>query len=337
MMKDMIERYIYAVVRRLPEQSQEEIKNELRSNIYDMLPENPTDQQIEAALLELGSPRDLAVKYQPKERFVVSPRYYDDYLYTLKIVAIIFALISVASGLIEAVFTPITSDLFEKVVEIIASIFANAFQSLFTSFALVTLVFWIIEQVNLKKGSCEWKIADLPELPKPNTLKISRTEVILEIIFGTVFSVIWIMILSQYHEMIGYYVEGELIETFFNPVYLPTYVVLFIISLGVSLFVSALKLIKGQYTPGIAITYTIYEVLNAVLVISFLTIPDLIRPEFFTAISLDSGVAADVIASGVQTGFTVLTVFIAIVTTIGLISTWVKMIRFEKRTISLKK
>lgn len=336
-MKDMIERYIYAVVRRLPEQSQAEIKNELRSNIYDMLPENPTDQQIEAALIGLGSPRDLAVKYQPKERFVVSPRFYDDYLYTLKIVAIVFALISVASGLIEAILTPIHTDLFEKVVEIIASIFANAFQSLFTSFALVTLVFWIIEQVNLKKGCCEWKIADLPELPKPNTLKISRTEVIFEIIFGTVFSVIWIMVLSQYHPLIGYYVEGELIESFFNPLYLPTYVVLFVISLGVSLLVSAVKLIKGQYTTGVALVYTLYEVMNAVLVISFLTIPDLIRPEFFEAIALDSGVAAEVIASGVQTGFTVLTVVVAIGTIIGLITTWAKIIRFEKRTISVKK
>lgn len=40
---DMIDRYIYDVIRRLPEKERADVRQELRANIYDMLPEAPSD------------------------------------------------------------------------------------------------------------------------------------------------------------------------------------------------------------------------------------------------------------------------------------------------------
>ena len=89
-MKNMIERYVYDVIRRLPEDNREEVKKELYLNIDDMLGSNRSEEHIEQILLELGEPRLLALKYQTKERYLISPAYYDDYIRVLKVVIIIF-------------------------------------------------------------------------------------------------------------------------------------------------------------------------------------------------------------------------------------------------------
>jgi hypothetical protein len=330
-MKDLIERYIYAVVRRLPEASQEEIKEELKANIYDMLPGNPTEEHITKVLYDLGSPRDLAVKYQAKERYLVSPRYYDDYIHALKIVSMIFVLISMVSGLIEGILAPVETEIFEHIVSIIASTFAEAFQGLFGAFAIVTLVFWGIEQAQLKTSRCEWKVSDLPELPKQNALKISRTETIFEIVFETVFSVIFIMILSHYHTWIGYYSEANVFTPFFNPDVLGTFVLLFIVSLLSALCLSVLKLIKGRWSSNLAIFSTLYDLFSFGLLIFFLTQSNFVHPDFFQAISLDSGLSVAEIASGYETAIRVIIIIVTITTILSISTLWYKIIKAKHK------
>lgn len=87
-MKKIIERYIYAVTKRLPERMRDEVKEELNANIHDMLPKNPTDQDIDELLHKLGHPRELARNYHGEDRYVISPLFYDDYIQVLKIVSI---------------------------------------------------------------------------------------------------------------------------------------------------------------------------------------------------------------------------------------------------------
>ena len=45
-MENLIERYIAAVVQQLPEKERAEVAQELRSNIYDMLSDQPNDAEI---------------------------------------------------------------------------------------------------------------------------------------------------------------------------------------------------------------------------------------------------------------------------------------------------
>ncbi len=44
-MNNYIERYVNDVISRLPEKEREEVKKELQSNIYDMLPEGAEDAE----------------------------------------------------------------------------------------------------------------------------------------------------------------------------------------------------------------------------------------------------------------------------------------------------
>ena len=61
-MNDLIERYIYAVTRRLPRSKQEDMAKELRGLVEDMLLERcgeamPEEKDVRIVLTELGSPQ----------------------------------------------------------------------------------------------------------------------------------------------------------------------------------------------------------------------------------------------------------------------------------------
>lgn len=64
MKNDLIERYIYAVTKRLPQKVQKDISDELRTLIDDMLAERcgelvPEEKDIRVVLTELGTPEEL--------------------------------------------------------------------------------------------------------------------------------------------------------------------------------------------------------------------------------------------------------------------------------------
>ena len=104
--KNLIERYVYDVARRLPEKDREDVKKELRANIYDMLPQNAGDDTVKKVLYELGSPVSLAEKYRTRPRYLISPAYFDEYLNALKwilpLVGVLVMLIGFAVGGFDA-------------------------------------------------------------------------------------------------------------------------------------------------------------------------------------------------------------------------------------------
>ncbi|MGX4588376.1 HAAS signaling domain-containing protein [Paenibacillus chitinolyticus] len=181
---EVIDRYIYAVTQRLPEQQREDIKRELQSLIEDMLEERiPTGQaskeDVESVLLELGPPNELAAKYRGYERYLIGPILIDAYLTTLKIV-----LASIVIGL-TAVFIIDTflshSGNLDPVTSYLASLVTGAAQG----FAWVTVVFaWMEYRHRAGNGSRNkaWRPSDLPLIPDAK-LKINRIRPILSIFF----------------------------------------------------------------------------------------------------------------------------------------------------------
>jgi hypothetical protein len=72
-MSSLIDRYLYDITKRLPEKSRADVERELRSNIEDMLPEDPTDDDVVRVLTELGSPAKLSAAYRSNPRYLISP------------------------------------------------------------------------------------------------------------------------------------------------------------------------------------------------------------------------------------------------------------------------
>ena len=75
--KELTERYIYQVVRRLPKNQRDEVGMELYELIGDMYEEQP---DIEKVLEKLGDPSSFAKQYGAKERFLIGPEYFDTYM-----------------------------------------------------------------------------------------------------------------------------------------------------------------------------------------------------------------------------------------------------------------
>lgn len=142
MRDDIVERYVFAVVRRLPVAQRDDVSLELRSLIEEMVRDRQESEAPEkSVLLELGNPADLADRYRGEERHLIGPRYYDLYLLLLKIVGFAVSLGILISLAIGFAINPPGS--FGKALgQIIGTLFGAYAQG----FAWITVIFVIMER-----------------------------------------------------------------------------------------------------------------------------------------------------------------------------------------------
>lgn len=326
-MKNIIERYIYAVTKRLPEKMREEVKEELTANINDMLPKNPTEEQIDKVLHQLGHPRVLAKNYRGEDRYLISPLYFDDYIQTLKIVAIILMGISLVFGTIEAVMNIDAETIFGSVTEVFAKVLSNAFDSAITAFTWVTLIFWGIDTAARNHKLPEWKIKDLPDLPKPNTTKISRVESTIGLVLGTFFNAVLIVLLYRYIDVIGIYEDTVMVQQLFNPLVTNPFIIYFIISAIIGIVVGTMKLQYGEWRISLAAFYTTYQLLSTSLFLLFINADGLFLPGVFSTIGNYFSQSPDVVRGYFADGIRGITIFAIVMFSIDIIVTWVKTLK----------
>ena len=199
---DLINRYVYDVTRRLPERQRGEIEKEVRGLVADMLVERYGDRdaskaELEAVLMELGSPATLADNYRGGKRYLIGPDYFDRYMSVLKIVTgAVFLGISVALAVSYAVNPP------ESLITAFTRYFGSIFSALLQVFAWVTGGFAIAEYNREDAGKAAtqetWSVAKLPELP-------GRAAVIKPIdpLINIGFNVVFIAILNFAPELFG--------------------------------------------------------------------------------------------------------------------------------------
>jgi len=336
-MKDLIERYIYDVTRRLPESQREEVSKELRANIEDMLPENYNIEDVKKVLLTLGEPRKLANNYRQKPRYLISPEWMDEYLRVLKIVAIVFAAVSLVSGMVEAMLHPEATTAIGIFAEVLSVTIANIIQGLVSAFAIVTLIFVGIEAYG-KSGKKEaWALEKLPHLPTVVETKISRTGSFIGLIFTTIFGILFIYYLMNHDTYIGWYEDrGQwtMIIPLFNDSVISLFIPFMILSLVVSVISQIVKLRYGVWNIQVAAVHTISQILSVSIFAAFIINADLINPEIFAqAAVLFHGNAAEYasIFTDAAIGFSA---FLGFVVAIDIIVTWVKKVRIDKKAIN---
>ena len=167
MNEELQERYIYAVVRRLPRKQREDIEQELRGLIADMLEARcrglpPTEHDLRVVLAELGTPRELYRKYSPDAgRSLIGPAYYARYRQVLRVVlgctalGLTFALLLVQVG--EGFVQPWYA--------VLGGWLAALWQGEAVAFAVVTAVFALLERKGVRVEGDEG-LDSLPPVPK---------------------------------------------------------------------------------------------------------------------------------------------------------------------------
>lgn len=307
-MNGLIERYIYDVVRRLPESLKDEVSHELRSNIDDMLPEKPTEDQIIEVLNGLGEPRLLANRYRSKERALISPAYFDQYMAVLKVVLIVIGVLGFIGGAIEGALDNGHLAWYFLIVSALWHAIFTTVGALISAFGIVTLIFAIIDYTNLELRDKPWNVKELPQLPKADSVLVSRTKMTIGLVIGSIFQGIFIVAMLRYLDYIGWYNDGILEATIFNASVINTFVPFFIISLVLYIGLYATVIYQGTWTYKNAITYTLYQLFSAVLGIVFINHGQLIDPAFITYIAGFFETTEAAIIGGINTAIVVLTI-----------------------------
>ena len=312
---DLIERYIYDVTRRLPEDERAEVKRELEANIADMLPDGASEQEIIDVLTKLGPPRVLAEQYRQKQRYLISPAMFDLYISVLKMVVLIVAIVCACTGAVLAVFSYVTAgDAAGPIGEAIGAgigstlemVIGGALQAAFW----VTVGFVITEYAGLKKGP--WTVKDLPRLPDQDGVIIPRSSSIAGIVFSVFFPVViiimilsgeWFFVFANASEVINPFTQAALHRC-----------IPFIILLGaIGVVINGLKLYWARWNVRLCIINILQNIAWLCIVIYILHWPDLLSSDIIVfankLFESDASILSFIRAGGIVIFFTV--VFVA--------------------------
>lgn len=274
--QNIIDRYVYDVVRRLPKDQREDIELEIRDLIDDMINESG-DNDIEKVLKKLGTPKELEKKYGDKERYLIGAEYFESYSLVLKIVLVsVFISVFVSSIINVAIDISLES----IIISIGSEIFSGIFSMIF-SFGFVTLIFAILEREKLKFDidfEEDWSPSELPEVPDKKVL-IKRSETIASIIFIIIFMGLLIFAPRLFGAWLN---EGGHMKSIpiFNLDIWNVTMPLFVISLGIGLIDEIIKLVIGRYCIRVVISNVISGALQLIISIILLKVLPLWNENF---------------------------------------------------------
>jgi hypothetical protein len=334
-MNNIIERYIYDVVRRIPENQRAEVSKELNSNIYEMLSDNPSKEEIEEVLQSLGHPRKLASDYRGDKRYLISPEWFEDYIIVLKFAALIIGGLTLITVLVDNIFNLQATTVFGVFFEVVFNTAGEVGNALFKVFSVVTLIFVVLDKVKKENKDNKFDTRFLPRLPDMKKRDISKfgttASLIASVIFGSLF--IYLLYMNTVYLV---WIDGNGFNTslpLFNSAVVKPFIVIFVVSLLINIGLDIFKLIEGQYTVRVAIYQTIAKVFSTVVTVIFLTRTNLLNPHFITAASNKIGMTVSEINNALNIAailFLGLIVFGAVSETVTL---WVKMYRQKTKTI----
>jgi len=275
------DRYVWAVIRSIPEKQRTDIERELRASIADDTEARATagadtETAEREALLALGDPDRLAASYADRPNLLIGPRYYFDYLRLLKVLYAIVLPIAVAA---VAVAQFIGGD---GIGQIVGGSVATALSVAVHMGFWTTLIFAILERsAEARKGTLDaFKLESLPELPNPKSgagLGEFITAVVFLVLFGG--ALVWQQMSSLFRDAAGQpipFLQPELWDF-----WLPYTFVL----IGAEIVFAAVLFGRGRWTWPLAFVNVALNVAFTVPVLTLLWRNQLVNPDFLAELS----------------------------------------------------
>ncbi len=330
-MKKYLERYVYAVTKRLPEDQREDVKRDLESNILDMVGENPSDEDLDRVLHELGNPRVVANNYDDTEKTVIHPLFYSDYINALKIVLIIFGSLTVIFTTIDGVLNLGDFTFWQAFGHITGDILSSLISTLLGWFAVITIVFWGLSQIKSRKQILNnWRLKDLPEIPKEEKKTFSLVGTMIEFIIVTTLSLFFIILLIFYVDRFGWYENNQMVVGLFDNDLIRVFIPAFILSFIINTIVYLLKIRNQKYTISIISLYSISKLISMVAVLIMINLTGFINPDFISYAASQSDISLVELTNGLNVFFNVLTIVIIVTNVLDLATQWHKFIKTKK-------
>lgn len=301
--KDLMERYVYAVTRKLPKKNREDIENELRGLIEDMLQGrcgelSSTEQDLRVVLAELGTPSELAEKYDPDgKKALIGPPYYSSYMLILKIVAPCvlggITLASVLTGILEPSGQPWYLALGQW--------FAMLVNGCIMGFGIITIIFAIFEWRKVKFDSGDDGLSSLPPVPVKNEI-IHKWEPIV----GMVISVAFVIVFLAAPQIMGIFSgESGAMVPIFNVGYLRSrwWIVVLLAIIGIAR--ESVAFVESRYTRRLAYTALAADLSSLALTFLLFASGDILNPAFGPAMYSLLGAEGEFIVNIVFASFNV--------------------------------
>lgn len=273
MEKDLMERYLYDVVRRLPQKQREDIEKELRSLMEDMVEAKMEEsgrgreECMKEVLGELGDPAKMARSYRGENDCLIGGEYYDNYCFVLKVVLLCAGVGILISSFVSAGVQMVEAQMpmNEIWMENMASI-GNIPMILVQIFGIITLIYAILERNHVKVTSgndTPWNLEKLPQIPYKKAV-ISRGDSAVELVFNVIIFIMFLLV----PQLMGAWIQadGNIVSVpLFNLSIWGQVLPLFLICI-VAGFVDALvKLVMGRYCYPVMIVNLAMNTVNFII------------------------------------------------------------------------
>ncbi|WP_133968066.1 hypothetical protein [Eubacterium limosum] len=297
MKNELIDRYVYAVTRRLPARLRNDIDKELHSLIEDMLDARcgglmPEDRDVRVILTELGTPSELAMRYIPEGRdHLIGPAYYSQYKMVTGIV-----LASVTFGLVLSGFISFFTDSSEALYFTLFSWIGTLITGLIAAFGAVTFIFAVFERKNIALNFGGSELDSLPPVPEKKSV-IPKGEPIAGIIFSVIFCVIFLAAPQIICAKFG--ADQPFIPVFnVDLIHQLWYIFVALTILGIAR--ESFKLYEGRYTKRLAIVTVVSDILSAALTLVLLSSQQILNSAFIAGAS---PILSNEVVTGILTYF----------------------------------
>jgi hypothetical protein len=183
-MTNLVDRYVYTALRRVPEQQRGDIDRELRASIEDAVDarvEAGAERQaaVETTLTELGDPDRLADSYAGRSNYLIGPELYTPWRrLTVMLLSVVLPIIVVVLAVLQLIDD---ADIGKVIGTVVTTTLTVGVHMAFWS----TLVFAILERTGVGKAELRttWSLKDLPRYePNGATLGQRATGVVVPVL-----------------------------------------------------------------------------------------------------------------------------------------------------------
>ena len=259
-MSTLTDRYVWGVVRAVPESQRPELEPEIRAMIADAIdarladgsPDEPADAVERAVLTELGDPEVLAARYTDRTFYLIGPAYFLVWkrllLTLLPVVVPVVAIVAMAAR-------SFAGD--ASIGDIVAAGASVAFNVAIQLVFWFTVVFAVIERGELKTAvaGADWTPDHLPAAPAPD--RLSLWELALSVA-GLVFAGVFIV----WQQVAAPITVGGQSYPVFDPALWSFWLPWFLVVIGLELVFTCALYVAGRWTWPFAIV-------NALLAVAF--------------------------------------------------------------------
>ena len=257
-MADLVERYVHQVGHYVPPNERDEIEKELRSLIYDKLEdrygESPAQEDVASVLLELGSPREMALSYG-SDQYLIGPELYPYMRMVLRYGwYLVPSIVVVANGfgaLASSEDTTIPSLVFGTIVGIVQAVLIFS--------AIVVLIFALLEHSDIEMDEIddeEFNPLELPDIDDPAA--VDYAELAFGMAFGTFFALVAIYFLRVGGLTLQFNLNdpGEVIPA---P---PIWMLMTVIVVVVQILLSIAALRRKRWNTGLFLARSVFELIG---------------------------------------------------------------------------